>query len=48
MQKLLATMGKLNWILAFIVGLFAAIVFRQGYEEVAAVIWLMALILVPK
>ena len=46
MQKLLAILGKLNWMLALIVGLIAAIVFRQGYEDVAAVIWLVSLILV--
>jgi hypothetical protein len=45
-QKLLAIARKLNWIFALVIGLIAATVFRQGYEEVAAVIWLVALILV--
>ena len=45
-QKLLTLLGKLNWILALIIGLIAAIVFRQGHEEIAAVIWLVSLILV--
>jgi hypothetical protein len=35
-----------NWILAIVVALIAAIVFRHGYEEIAAVIWLGSLILV--
>jgi hypothetical protein len=43
---LLVIYKSLNWIVAIVVALTAAIVFRQGYEEVAAVLWLGALILV--
>jgi hypothetical protein len=46
LQKLLATLCRFNWALAFVIAAVAAVVFRYGYEEVAAVIWLISLILV--
>jgi hypothetical protein len=46
MQMLLAALWRFNWVLAFLVAAVAAVVFRYGYEELAALIWLMSLILV--
>jgi hypothetical protein len=45
-RKPLAIFKKLNWILALIVAIVAAVAFQQGYQELAAVIWLGSLILV--
>lgn len=37
---------KLAWLWALLLALTAAFIFRNGYEEVAAVVWLLSLILV--
>jgi hypothetical protein len=44
-QKFLSAAQKLYWVPALLLALIAAFVFRSGYQEVAAVIWLVSLIL---
>ncbi len=46
MPKLLALFQSFRWAIALLVAVLAAVVFRRGYEELAASIWLFALILV--
>ncbi len=45
-HKLLKYLLKFNWALALLIAGGAAVVFRCGYAEVAAAIWLLSLILV--
>jgi hypothetical protein len=45
-QKPFTILRRFSWALALLVAALAAYVFRCGYEEVAAVIWLLSLILV--
>ena len=45
MQKLLDVVRRLKWLIAFLLAVAAAFVFHNGYEEVAAVVWLASLIL---
>ena len=46
MEKLLPAFARLRWAVALVTALVAAAFFRQGLEEIAAIIWLFALILV--
>jgi hypothetical protein len=44
-QKLSVALRKLNWVFALLLALAAAFIYRDGYEEAAAVIWLASLII---
>ena len=44
-QTLLTILWRLNWAFALLLALGAAFVYRGGYEEAAAVIWLASLII---
>jgi hypothetical protein len=46
MGKVQLTIGKLRAAIAVVIATLAAALFKQGWEEVAAIIWLFALILV--
>lgn len=45
MQKLLIALRRLSWVLALLLAIAAAFIYRGGYEEEAAVIWLASLII---
>jgi hypothetical protein len=44
-QKLFIALRRLSWALALLLALVAAFVYRRGYEEEAAIIWLVSLII---
>jgi hypothetical protein len=44
-QTLLIILWRLNWAFALLLALGAAFVYRGGYEEAAAIIWLVSLII---
>ena len=44
-QKVLIILRRLSWALALLLALAAAFIYRGGYEEAAAVIWLASLII---
>jgi hypothetical protein len=46
MDKLLGAARRLNWLLAVLLAVVAAVIFSKGYEEIAAIVWLASLILV--
>ena len=46
MPKHLDVVRRLHWLWALFLALTAAFIFRNGYEEIAAIIWLLSLILV--
>jgi hypothetical protein len=46
MQRGLSVARGLHWLWALSLALTAAFIFRNGYEEIAAIIWLLSLILV--
>jgi hypothetical protein len=45
MPKHLDVVWRLHWLRALFLALTAAFIFRNGYEEIAAIIWLLSLIL---
>jgi hypothetical protein len=45
-QNGLSVARKPHWLLALVLALTAAFIFRSGYEEIAAIVWLLSLILV--
>jgi len=46
MPKHLDVVWRLHWLWALFLALTAAFIFRNGYEEIAAIVWLLLLILV--
>ena len=46
MPKLLDVARRLHWLWALFLALTAAFIFRGGYEEIAAIVWLVSLVLV--
>jgi hypothetical protein len=45
-QKLLNIARRLSWIWALALAVIAAFIYRGGYEEIAAIVWLSSLIIV--
>jgi hypothetical protein len=45
-RNVLNVARKLHSLLAVFLALTAAFIFRSGYEEIAAIVWLLSLILV--
>ena len=46
MSKHLDVARRLHWLWALFLALTAAFIFRNGYDEIAAIVWLLSLILV--
>jgi hypothetical protein len=45
-QKGLNVARRLNWLFALVLALIAAFIYRSGNEEIAAIVWLLSLIVV--